>query len=74
MKPSEVDAFICQRWRIEHAVKSIQFQLLMYGNAVTQEHILHVIRRYIDDASENVKINRDRVWLSRLRKALRRFQ
>jgi hypothetical protein len=74
MRPSEVDAFICQRWRTEHAVKSIRFQLLMHSHNVSDAHILRVIRRYIDDASENVKINRDRVWLSRLRKALRRFQ
>lgn len=74
MKPSEIDAFICQRWRTEHAVKSIRFQLLMHSHNVTDARILQVIRRYIDDASENTKINRERFWLVRLRKALRRFQ
>jgi len=74
MTNGDLDAFIVQIWRLEHTPPSIRLQLLMLDYQFEERRILAAIRRYVDDASENTKINRERLWLCRLRRALRRFQ
>jgi hypothetical protein len=74
MTNGDLDAFIVQRWRLEHTPPSIRLQLLMLGHRFDDKRIMAAIRRYVDDASENAKINREKLWLLRLRRALKRFQ
>lgn len=74
MTNGERENWIIGRWQMGHPIAGIRQQLLMLERDHSDHYIMSVIRRYIDDASENAKINRNRLWLLRLRRALRRLQ
>lgn len=58
MTAQQVAAFVISRWLAEHAPASIALQLVCLGHPLKNSDVLAIIRRYVDNTSENAGYRR----------------
>jgi len=70
---AEFDAFVIRRWCKGREVNGIRWELEKLGEQVSDRQILDVVRRYINENSENSRPGVMAEWLRRLGRIFRRF-
>lgn len=60
MSPQQATRLIVTRWQLDHSVDAIMMALIMSGRPMKRLEILSVIRRYIDNQSENATYKKER--------------